>query len=72
MSNEEKESFLSDDPDIPSQRWCLLSFISPESVLNRKDPFFFSAFLRQDELQVRTKGLEEFLVKTIQKFNNQM
>ncbi len=63
---------MSDDPDIPSQRWCLLSFISPESVLNRKDPFFFSAFLRQYELQVRTKGLEEFLVKTIQKFNNQM
>ena len=63
---------MSDDPDIPSQRWCLLSFISPENVLNRKDPFFFAAFLRQYELHVRTKGLEEFLVKTVQKFNNQM
>ena len=63
---------MTDDPDIPSQRWCLLSFISPETVLNRKDPFFFAAFLRQYELQVRTKGLEEFLVKTIQKFNNQV
>jgi hypothetical protein len=72
MSHEEKESFLSDDPDLPSQRWCLLSFISPETVLNRKDPFFFAAFLRQYELQVRTKGLEEFLVKTIQKFNTQI
>jgi hypothetical protein len=72
MSHDEKESFLSDDPDIPSQRWCLLSFISPESVLNRKDPFFFNAFLRQYELQARTKGLEEFLVKTVQKFNTQM
>ena len=63
---------MTDDPDIPSQRWCLLSFISPEAVLNRKDPFFFSAFLRQYELHVRTKGLEEFLVKTIQRFNSQV
>ena len=73
MSNVEKEeSFLSDDPDIPSQRWCLLSFISPENVLNRKDPFFFAAFLRQYELQVRVKCLEEFLVKTVQRFNAKM
>lgn len=72
MSNEEKESFLSDDPEITSQRWCLLSFISPENVLNRKDPFFFTAFLRQYELQVRTKTIEEFLVKTVTKFNAEM
>jgi hypothetical protein len=72
MSHEEKESFLTDDPDIASQRWCLLSFISPENILNRKDPFFFSSFLSQYELQVRTKTLEEFLVKTITRFNSQM
>lgn len=72
MSNSEKESFLTDDPDIASQHWCLLSFISPENVLNRKDPFFFAAFLRQYELQVRTKALEEFLVKTIKTFNTKM
>ena len=72
MSTEEKESYLTDDPDIASQRWCLLSFISPENVLNRKDPFFFAAFLRQYEFQVRTKSLEEYLVKTVQKFNNHM
>jgi hypothetical protein len=72
MSHEEKESFLNDDPDIPSQRWCLLSFISPENVLNRKDPFFFAAFLRQYELQVRVKALEEQLVKTIKTFNSKM
>lgn len=72
MSNPEKESYLTDDPDIASQRWCLLSFISPENVLNRKDPFFFAAFLRQYELQVRTKAMEEFLVKTITKFNSHM
>lgn len=73
MSNtEERESFLTDDPDIPSQRWCLLSFISPENVLARKDPFFFAAFLKQYELHVRTKCIEQFLVKTITSINNRM
>jgi len=67
--NDEKESFLTDDPEISSQKWCLLSFISPENVLNRKDMFFFNAFLKQYEFQLRTKSLEQFLVKSIQTIN---
>lgn len=69
MSHEEKESFLSDDPEIASQRWCLLSFISPENVLNRKDNFFFSSFINQYEFQLRSKKMEEFFVKQIQTIN---
>jgi hypothetical protein len=69
MSHEEKESFLSDDPEIASQRWCLLSFISPENVLNRKDQFFFTSFLNQYEFHLRTKKMEEFFVKQIQSIN---
>ena len=69
---EEKESYLTDDPEIASQRWCLLSFISPENVLARKDPFFFSAFLNQYDFYLRTKSLEQFLVKTIQTINNKL
>jgi hypothetical protein len=69
MSNEEKESFLSDDPEIASQRWCLLSFISPENVLNRKDQFFFTSFINQYDFHLRTKKMEEFFVKQIQSIN---
>ena len=75
MSNsqhEEKESSLTDDPEIAAQRWCLLSFISPENVLARKDPFFFASFLKQYEFQLRSKGLEQFLVKTIQTINGKL
>ena len=60
---------MNDDPEISSQKWCLLSFISPENVLNRKDMFFFNAFLKQYEFQLRTKSLEQFLVKSIQTIN---
>lgn len=69
MANEEKESFLNDDPEISSQRWCLLSFISPENVLSRKDTFLFTSFVKQHEFQMKTKLLEKFLVKTVQDFN---
>lgn len=63
---------MNDDPEISSQKWCLLSFISPENVLNRKDMFFFNAFIKQYEFQLRTKSLEQFLVKSIQTINSKL
>jgi hypothetical protein len=72
MSTEEKETFLTDDPEISSQRWCLLSFISPENVLNRKDHFFFTSFVNQYEFQLRSKKMEEFFVKQIQSINTKL
>jgi hypothetical protein len=72
MSHEEKESYLSDDPEIASQRWCLLSFISPENVLNRKEQFLFTSFVNQYEFQLRSKKMEEFFVKQIQSINTKL
>jgi hypothetical protein len=69
MSTEEKESFLTDDPEIASQRWCLLSFISPENVLNRKEHYFFTTFINQYDFYLRSKKMEEFFVKQIQDIN---
>jgi hypothetical protein len=31
-----KEDFLDEDNEIPGQRFCLLSFLSPEKVLEKK------------------------------------
>jgi hypothetical protein len=56
-----KEDFLDEDPEISSQKYVLLSFISPENVLTKKDHFFFSNFLKDYEIQWRTKHLETFL-----------
>ena len=72
MSTEEKESYLTDDPEIASQRWCLLSFISPENVLNRKEQFLFTSFLNQYEFTLRTKKMEEYFVKQIQAINSKL
>ena len=66
------EDFLTEDPEIPSQRWCLLSFLSPEKVLARKDVFFFNSFVKQYEFQVRTQNLEKYLVDTIKGINDKL
>lgn len=68
----EREDFLTEDPEIPSQRWALLSFLSPEKVLSRKDTFFFTVFLKQYEFQMRTQSMEKFLVGKIKDFNDQL
>jgi hypothetical protein len=66
----EREDFLTEDPEIPSQRWCLLSFLSPEKVLNRKELFMFNSFVKQYEFQVRSQTLEKYLVETIKGIND--
>jgi hypothetical protein len=64
-----REDFLDEDAEIPSQRHVLLSFLSPEKILTRKDVFFFEQFMKNYEIQVRTKSLEKFLAKQVLDFN---
>ena len=67
-SNE--EHFLRGDEEIPGQRICLISFLSPEDVLERKDTFFFQKFVNQFEVTFKNKLLEQFFAKTIQNVND--
>ncbi len=46
--------FLDEDREIPSQRFVLLSFISPENVLDKKEHFFFDRFLKNYEVEWKT------------------
>ena len=64
-----KEDFLDEDPEISSQKYVLLSFISPENVLVKKDYFFFQRFLKDYEIQWRTKHLESFIAQQITAVN---
>lgn len=69
MSRPVKEDFLDEDKEIPGQRYCLMSFLSPEKVLARKDTFFFEQFLKNYEINWKTKNLEKFLAKNVLDFN---
>ena len=64
--------FLEEDAEIPSQRFVLLSFLSPEAVLERKDQFFFEKFLKNYEVTWKTKNLEDFLASTINSYNERL
>jgi len=72
MSSEEREDFLNEDPPISGQKWCLLSFLSPENVLKKKEVYFFEQFLSGFEVSVKTKLVEEFLAKTVQNVNDSL
>jgi hypothetical protein len=67
--NEVREDFLDEDNEIPGQRYVLLSFISPEKVLERKEYYFFEQFLKNYEITWKTKNLEKFLAKQVMDFN---
>jgi hypothetical protein len=68
----EREDFLDEDPEISGQKVVLLSFLSPEKVLAKKDLFFFQSFLNKYEFQLRVRNLEGFLSKNIQDINNKL
>jgi hypothetical protein len=66
----EREDFLTEDVEIPGQKFCLLSFLSPENVLANKDVFFFSKFLDTFEYNQRVTSFESFLMTTVKSVNH--
>lgn len=66
------EDFLDEDQEVPGQKYVLLSFLSPENVLAKKDQFFFERFLKHYEIDWRVKGLEKFLAGTVLKINESL
>ncbi len=73
MSKEEvREDYLEEDNEISGQKYVLLSFLSPEKVLANKDVFMFSRFVKDYEIQYKTKKLETFLVGVVQDINDKL
>ena len=66
------EDFLDEDDEISGQRYVLLSFLSPEKVLDKKDMFFFRQFLHAYEVDWKIKNLEKFLVESVNHINGQL
>ena len=66
------EDFLDEDVEVPGQRYILLSFLSPEKVLERKDQYFFKKFLENYEVEWKLKNLESFMVDTVNHINNEL
>ena len=73
MSNDAViEDFLDEDTEIPGQRYVLLSFLSPEKVLDKKELFFFQKFLHAYEVDWKVKNLESFMVSSVKRINEDL
>ena len=69
---EPEEDFLTEDPEISSQKVVLISFLSPEKILANKDVFFFQNFLKDYELQWKTSKLEAWMAEHLQAVNTKL
>jgi hypothetical protein len=61
--------FLDEDPEIPTQRYCVMSFLSPEKVIQDKDRFFFKQFIQFMNYDWKVKGLEHFMAFLSKKYS---
>lgn len=66
------EDFLDEDVEVPGQKFVLLSFLSPENVLAKKELFFFEKFLAAFEVDWKVKNLEKFLASSVLDINKQL
>jgi hypothetical protein len=74
MANQQQqeEDFLTEDPEISSQKVVLLSFLSPEKILNNKDIFLFQQFLKDYAIQWRTSKFEAWFAEQITGMNKKL
>lgn len=65
----EFEDFLDEDPELPGQKWALVSFLSPEKVLEEKEKWMFRKFLQDYEVKWKTVRLEAWMAGQLQEVN---
>ena len=68
----EEIDFLTEDPEISSQKVVLLSFLSPEKILESKDIFFFTQFVKDYDLQWKTSKLEKWMADQLLGINDRL
>jgi len=61
--------YLEEDPEIPTQRYCIMSFISPEKVIKRKQDFYTEKFIQWLEYDWKVEGMEHFMSFLAKKYS---
>jgi hypothetical protein len=60
--------YLEEDSEIPTQRYAIISFISPEKVIKQKKEFYFEKFVEWVDMEWKVKGLESFMAFLAKKY----
>jgi hypothetical protein len=61
--------YLEEDPEIPTQRYCIVSFISPEKVIKQKEEFVNEKFVGWLDYDWKIKGLENLMAFVAKKYS---
>ena len=61
--------YLDEDAEIPNQRYCIISFLSPEKVIQDKKEFYFREFITWMDYQWKVKGLEHLMAFVSKKYS---
>lgn len=61
--------YLDEDPEVPTQKYCIVSFISPEKVIKNKEEFYFEKFVAWMDYEWKVKGLENFMAFLSKKYS---
>ena len=61
--------YLDEDPEVPTQKYCIVSFLSPEKVIEDKNRFFFGEFIKFVDYDWKVKGLEHLMVFLSKKYS---
>jgi hypothetical protein len=61
--------YLDEDPEIPTQRYCIISFLSPEKVIKQKSEFYNEKFVEWLEYDWKIKGMENYNAFLAKKYN---
>ena len=60
--------YLEEDNEIPTQRYSIISFLSPEKVIKQKAEFFNEKFVEWLEYDWKIKGMEHFMAFLSKKY----
>lgn len=61
--------YLEEDPEIPTQRYCIISFISPEKVIKQKEEFMNEKFIEWLEYDWKVEGMNNYVAFLAKKYN---
>ena len=61
--------YLEEDPEIPTQRYSVISFLSPEKIIKQKTEFFNEEFIQWLEYDWKVKGMENFIAFLSKKYS---
>lgn len=61
--------YLEEDPEIPTQRYCVVSFLSPEKIIKQRAEFINEKFIQWLEYDWKVKGMENFVAFMSKKYS---